>query len=349
MTPYIIILIFIAAAALSDIFLRRYNHIFLIGIVVVCSIFVGGRGDCDKDYENYAGYYKNIPPLKDFSFEITEEFPVEPGFLFICSTLKALNLPMQSIFLLMAFVTFIVMGYVFYKFSSYPILSFLIYWGSFFLFFFIQIRMAFVSAMLLWTLSLLGEKKILQCLVVIFFSSFIQSAAIIGFLFIPFFYIPLNRPIIIAWLIVIFFLFYIDFGNIIEKISIQIDEKRFETYQDIENTNLQSFYIYLLLFLPVLYFWENLDLEENYFYRPVVAGCIFSLVIFPIFLKYSILCRFSTIFWPLFPILFSSYFSSLKENTFNQICGYLLIVTYSFLKFMPHLKYVEPYKNVLFN
>lgn len=331
--------------------LKYKKNILCIGAFCL-SFFVGGRYWCDNDFESYVAIFNAIPPIIQSNlydlFEISLSNQVEFSYILFCSILQSIGLGYQSMFLFYSIITFVIISKVFLKISSFPITSFFLYFTCFFSLPFMQMRFGVAMVVVFYALLQLdlGRKKDfwLWMLVAMLF----HIVSIVGFLvyFIYKFRITRKRSFII--MVVAFLGIFVPIKSFFLYIITSVGLHRYMAYMDTERTSLVSVVYLIILLIPFVYY-DSILRNRLKQYHLLLAMALSTILIGCMTSEIPILNRFYLLLSVSYCVILPSYIFLLKKQTFNILFYWVILLAYSFMKFLPHLNHIQPYRNFLFS
>ncbi len=195
--PYYFLVII---SAFSFQYLDNKKAFFLVSFTLM--LFAGMRYDLAWDYWNYYNAIKYNTSLVE-DFELFERF-----LIYIC---QKLEYP-QLFFMVNAFFTVLFTNWGIKKMSINPKYSYLVYIciPVLYLSSLSTVRYALAMSMIFWGLSFLENKKPFKYIIILTLSFLVHQSSLIAILFIPLYYVKINRINNVILYIVFFF-----FSNII--------------------------------------------------------------------------------------------------------------------------------------
>jgi len=347
---YYILFLFIVIIASKDFIkidpvINKAINVLLL-LVLIC--FFGFRYNCDNDYNNYADIYSATPSLAKGAAAVVAYsvlVSVELGYTFVSAFFKMLSLSTQSIFIFSALLTFSIIYSVFKRNSLFPIISLLIYFAQFFSLPFIQMRFGIaMSLVLLASFYLFRGKKLKYWLLIILGASF-QFCALGGIAVFLFYKIDwLKRPVLLwSTLLLSLFLMLLPLRGILIAIMSSVGIERYvRLYADAESASPISNVISAILLVPLIYYRNFFSkvLPET---KILLSMGLSSIFVGSLVWQLGILNRFSMITATTFCLIIPSYLMLLQTRK-ERFVGYLLIILYSFLKFLPNMNFVTEYQ-----
>lgn len=205
---YFIILIILGIGSLIEIFsedkaIKKNIYIFLIGVLV---IFFGTRNYIGYDWYNYKPNFEQTQNILELIKNGFVKDGFEKGYQFYCATIKLLTSNYIIFNFINTIIDFILIYFIFKRYSNFPILSLLIFFGVYGLA--LEIDMIRnVKSILLFILSIeyIEDRKILPFI----------ALNILGFLFhtSSLIYLPMYFILKIKWNKIFIFIVFI-LGNI---------------------------------------------------------------------------------------------------------------------------------------
>lgn len=326
---------------------KRSVLIFLIFITV---IFVGGRYWCDNDFENYVTFFEETPSVDKTSiselFQLYLFWQVEPGYILSCSFFKLLGLGYQSIFLLCAMLTFILVAKSFQRISVYPILSFFLFFTTLFTLPFVQMRFGVATACVCYALVQLDNQNKKGYWKWMIIGLLFHMTALIGFVIYWVYKIRLTRKRSFILLICSFAFSLIPIKIIFINVLSILGFDRYLGYASEEDSRFISLIFLMILLFPFIYYEPILKKKIVHYHLLLVMG-LSALLIGCVTREVPILNRFSLLLSVSYCVILPSYFILMKKNgTF--FCLWVLLIAYAFLKFLPSLNHIQNYQNFLF-
>lgn len=345
MQIYFIVWLFLCAAAMFDfsaIPQKQKNYIAVVSAVIAC-LFCGLRGDVDKDYANYVGYWNNAPSLLNctigsFIVQIIRH-RVEPGYIFTCAVLKTLGLNAQAIFLFCSILTFAIFYKIAKKISPMPNLSLLLFFSLFIMLPFMQIRFGVAIVCIFYGILCWREgmkkKSVTLFIVAALFHNLTWGCLLA---------LPLLRleTRYLIWLTALSILIP---SFLIRTIAAAVFNTlgAYSGYLVGEDSlSMLSIFFNIVIILPVLYLYKlnKLSITTILLIKAYLIYIIISLTVRDI----AILARIGIVFSLSSCFIIPYYLRIMKQNNFHYLVFALLIFTYCFLKYLPCLKFFEPYK-----
>lgn len=178
-------------------------------IILFLLIFIASIKDehtC-SDTINYIISFSSARNLSDF-FNI-ENFYFEPGYVLLESLISTLGLSYHFLFATVAFISIIIYGYIFWKYSPYPFLSLFIFISiAYITQIVVIIRYGLSTAIMFIALLQYIQKKHGRFLLIAILATLFHYTALTFVLFIPFYFIE-NKNKFILWLLFFGSIFYI--------------------------------------------------------------------------------------------------------------------------------------------
>ena len=352
MLYYIFLFIFLGILCLLDVYpsIQIKRKQLLRTIFTIAIIFVGGRHWCDNDFENYSFFFENTPILYETSIKelsaIYLNWQVEIGYILSCSFLKIFGLGSQSIFFLCSFLTFFPLMLFFKKISRFPVISFFFFFFTLFTLPFVQMRFGVATAfstIALWNLAEHKKKKFW----VWFFlalSFHMTSLVILSIYFLYEKKLSSKTALLICFasLILSFIPIKLIFINIISFIGLG----RYMTYAEDGSAGISSLIYFIIMLFPFIYYMDFFRKRIAYYDLLLIMG-VMTILIGGIVREVPILNRFSLLLSISYSIIVPSYLLLLERK--SQIVGYILIVIFVFLKFIPSLNHIDNYDSIFFH
>lgn len=297
----------VAVCAVLDTYI---NENFFIYIAMVMLILVAGLRNIGTGFDTFQYYY-------DYNSVAAGFDPInskEKGFVFLERLIAALNLPVWCFFILIASLTICLIVFGYRKLTPYPGFALLYYYSRFYINRDLnQIRSSLASAILLFSIKYIYEKKLIKFLIVIFLATLIHSGACIALLLYPSYslYEKINdkkkfvtyAAMIIASVFSSFLLSpYIGKLNG-DRIDAYTQSKMYITGNGIKNPVIL---LQVILSLIALYiFLKKNSNVSQYFFSVTLFIYMFSTIVLIIFSQYYTLAgRTSTFFATVEPVVF---------------------------------------------
>lgn len=321
--------------------------------VTATIVFTGLRGVADEYYR----IYNLVPPLSLY-FSSASTVIVQKGALFtlLCSVVKSLGLPFQTILILFAFTSITLHAVYFQRMTKYYILAFLIYLAhEICLHEWIQIRGGLTCALLFPIMASVVSKKRPQFFFLVMISIFIQF---VGFLSVVVYW--LNRHIktryLLSALVVSvffaltdgtrFFLERADALGILPKVAAVY--LNWEVYgSDIGLTHFKTVQ-QLFVMLLALYLRHKIPTHPSPFFNIVFNMYCISTISFVLFSDVQIFAtRIGGHFYTVEPVLITflaRYFVEKRLYSFFATCGALLLAYVNYVvqvKLLPYYMIVR--------
>ncbi len=324
------------------------QNTFGVTLLVILICFFGFRYNCDNDYTNYVGIYQDTPLLNEgigliFGYGVI--VGVEVGYLFISSLFKQLSFNAQSIFIFSSIITFCITYKVFKRNSIFPTISILIFFSQFFSLPFVQMRFGIAMAIVLLACFYLSkEQKLKYWFLIILASSFHISA--LGGVAVFFFYKVnwLERKVLLWTVLTLsFFIMFLPLKNVLVSVMGNIGiEKYSKLYADTDSANPISNIVSLIILVPLIIFEKQLRFKQVPV-KILLSMGLSSICVGSIVWQLGILNRFSMITAISFCLIIPAYLLLLKAKK-DLLVGYIFIIVYCFLKFLPSMDHVTPYQ-----
>lgn len=352
MLYYIFLFIFLGALCLLDLYpsiqIKRKKLLYAFFFIAV--IFVGSRYWCDNDFENYSFFYDNIPILYKTSIKelcsIYLNWQVEIGYILSCSFLKVFGLGNQSIFFLCSFMTFLPLMFFFKKVSKYPVISFFFFFFTLFTLPFVQMRFGVATAfcmLALWHLTN-NRKKKFWIWFVLALSFHLTSLVILGVYFL--YEIKLSKEKALAICFISLGISFIPIKAIFIHVISMLGLGRYMTYTSDEKIGISSLIYFIIILFPFIYYMDFFKKRIQY-YDLLLLMAVMTILIGGIVREVPILNRFSLLLSTSYSVIVPSYLLLLKRN--SQLIGFILIVVFVILKFIPSLTHIDKYDSIFFN
>jgi len=159
---------------------ENHRDKILWGLGGVLILLAGLRYHTGFDFESYITIFYQTPKLPNL-FSEWRAVNVEWGYLFLNSIVRTLGLPVNAVLFVMAAATISILVIAFKRISTYPILVLLLYVSRFF---FVrdmgQIRASIASALILFSIPYIQEKKLIKFLATIFVAFLFHQVAVVG-------------------------------------------------------------------------------------------------------------------------------------------------------------------------
>lgn len=322
---------------------KRLLNLFLCILLI---LFTGLRYDCDRDFSAYVSHWNNLPYFSEGSFGyIYEKFSIvnlEFGYKLVATILKNLGFPAQSMFLFCSTITFSIFYKITPYYSRYPNISLFIFFSQFIMLPFMQIRFG-VCSMLIWY-SLYNwsisrrNKAILYFICAIAF----HNLAFGVLLLLPLLKINIKY---LLWLLVIVLFIPL---RVVSDFAFGVVSLMGWNYMGYFDSNQSLSYIsYVLNFilvLPIILLYFRNPNSFSITYIRLIKYFILYLIGFSLSLNLPIIARIAMTYSIAICFLLPSYISLQKKNESVRIMILFGIIVYGFMKYLPALKYFEPYK-----
>lgn len=316
---------------------------FTLFSILIISLFCGLRGNVDGDYNNYVGYWNNAPYLAHntfTTFAIQIIFlGVEPGFILTCSLLKSIGLESQSIFIFCSFLTFGIFFKIVKKISPMPNLSLLIFFSLYIMLPFMQIRFGVAMVCIFYGIICWREEKKRKSILLFFVAASFHTLTWGCILALPLLKLK------IKYLICFSILSFCIPSSLIRTIVSEVFNFM-GSYADYikseEELSMLSVLFNIIIILPVIYMYKLKQLDETFLF--LIKSYLISIIIYLAVRDISILGRIAIVFSISSCIIIPQYLKIMKQNNFHFLVFALLIFSYCLLKYIPCLKFFEPYK-----
>lgn len=345
MQYYYLVWLFLCTAALFDfssIPQKQKNYIAGFAVLVAC-LFCGLRGDVDNDYANYVGYWNNAPSLMDctlggFIVQIIRH-RVEPGYIFTCAVLKTLGLNAQAIFLFCSILTFAIFYKIVKKISPMPNLSLLLFFSLFIMLPFMQIRFGVAIVCIFYGILCWREGMKKKSVTLIIVAALFHNLTWGCLLALPLLRLHIRYLVCLAALSVLIPPFII--RAIVAAVFNALGSYSGYLVGE-ENLSMLSIFFNIIIILPVIYLYKlnKLNGTTLLLVKSYLLYIIVSLAVRDV----SILARIGIVFSLSSCFIIPYYLRIMRQNSFHYLIFALLIFAYCFLKYLPCLKFFEPYK-----
>lgn len=179
-----IILAFFAFCELSNIGLKRKKALCILSFFLLM-LMAGLRYETGGDWPNYTIYFNNIEPFNQvLSGNRTsyDNLILEPGYKLLISFVKIFTNDVQVLFFLICLFTFTLLFKSFVTYSSHPITSLLIYYGTlYFTLDMIVIRQSLAFAIIFYGYRYIEKQKIYRFTLCILIASLFHTSALLMF------------------------------------------------------------------------------------------------------------------------------------------------------------------------
>lgn len=346
---YIYYYFFILLFLLSLLDVVKFSHkksVYVVVLFLTC-LFYGGRSDCENDYWNYVQMYEDVPILVDTSFtDLLLNYAliqVEYGFLFVCSLLKTIGLPYQSIFFVSAFITFYFTGKTIWRVSNFPFLSFFIFNAQFFEQPFMQMRFGIAISLVFYAGYCLFVGKVKKYFLFVFLACSFQFVGIVGLALFPFYKLRLSKVQVLLCLLLSICLLFIPLSGILYAIIDGLGFSRYFIYFSEENSRLITVFLLIMILLPYIYY-RNSIIRYSSYYDLILLFALCAVIFCPLSKDLSILSRFYILYSVSYCMIIPFYLHFLKRSVFSYSLFYLFLLLYTIQKFSVSLTYVTPYQ-----
>lgn len=320
--------------------------IYIVLLFFAC-IFYGGRSGCANDYWNYVQMYEDVPTLIDTSLDDLflnyALIQVEFGFLFVCSLLKTIGLPYQSIFFFSAFITFYFAGKSIWKVSNFPFLSFFIFNAQFFEQPFVQMRFGIAIALVFYAGYCLYIGKVKRYFLFVFLACSFQFVGIAGLALFPFYKFRLNKIQILLCFLFSICLLFIPLSGILYTIIDSLGFGRYAYYFSEGNNRLITVFLLMIILLPFIYY-RYLIIRYSKYYNFILLLALCSIVFCPLSKSLPILSRFYILYSVAYCMIIPYYLYFVKRSVLSYSLFYLFLFGYTIQKFLVSMIYVTPYQ-----
>lgn len=342
---YFFIWVFLCVSSMLDfstIPLKQKKYINVLSIIIV-SLFCGLRGNVDRDYTNYVGYWNNSPNLlhntfTDFINRIIFS-GIEPGFMLTCSLSKTIGLGPQSVFLFCSIITFGIFFKIAKKISSMPNLSLLIFFSLYIMLPFMQIRFGVAIVCIFYGIICWHEEKKKEAILLFLIAASFHTLTWGCILALPL--LNLKTKYLI-WLAALSLCIPSSFTRTIASGVFNFIGSYTGYLESEEDLSMLSIFFKIIILLPVLYMHKLKQIDETYLL--LIKTYLISIIIYLTVRDISILARIAIVFSMSSCIIIPQYLKIIKQNNFHFLVFALLMFSYCLLKYIPCLKFFEPYK-----
>lgn len=309
----------------------------------IISLFCGLRGNVDEDYSNYVGYWNNAPYLGDNTFtdfivQIMYQ-GVEPGFILTCSILKSVGLSSQSIFIFCSFLTFGIFFKIVKRISPTPSLSLLMFFSLYIMLPFMQIRFGIAMVCIFYGIICWYAKKRRKAILLFLIAASFHTLTWGCILILPLLKMKIKY---LVWLTILSFCLPSSYTEMIVSEVFKSIGMYTSYLGGQEKLSILSVLFNIIIILPVIYMQRLKQLDETFFF--LIKLYLISIIIYLVVRDISILARISIVFSISSCIIIPQYLKIMKQNNFHFLVFALLLFSYCLLKYIPCLKFFEPYK-----
>lgn len=348
MMPYFITFILLAFFSLSQ-FIKEINNIRLLlfifstlHLIAFAGFRKAGVGFDDFNYvEVFQNVHQILDPIEGRLYYSLKDLHMEYGYVFLNSLIRYFTDSYTVLFFIVASISVGINSLNYYKLSKYPFLVQLLYFSHYYLLRDMnQIRAGIASAIILFTIYTIYEKKTLKTITLILLASLFHMSAIIAVLplFVSIFFkkweMALDRKKIILLLAISVIIGSQGMGHLLTKslpdlgvLTIKLNPYlEWEEYNYalglLDITNIKNISILLILLL----LWNRLERKVQYFHILIlffVLGVCFRLA----FNDFAIIAgRMSSVLTSVEVILIPSLITCFRHKVVITI----LVILYSF-------------------
>lgn len=348
MLIYYIIWILLAFGALTDLLYKRWydKRILNLFLCIILILFIGLRFECDRDFTTYVSHWGNLPYFSAGNFAyLYEKFravDLEFGYKFVAVILKNLGFTPQAMFVFCAAVTFTIFYKVIPYYTNYPNIALFIYFSQFIMLPFMQIRFGVCSMLIWYSFYMWSHNKkrtsILYYILAITFHNLSFGVLIL---------LPLLKLSIKKMLILLGLVLFIPL-HVVSDIAlgaVYLMGWNYTGYFDSDQSlSYLSYILNFILVLPIVIYYLNNSNMITIVNRRLIKYYILFLIGFSLSLNLPIIARIAITFSISICFLLPSYFSVVPKDARFRFLILIGIVIYGGLKFIPALKFFEPYK-----
>lgn len=292
----IVVLFLIIILAFADVFIKKFDKQKALWIILFGLILIAGFRENTYDYESYVMIYNSTPSISECF--LNDEWQTllimhqEIGYLFLSAVFKEFFDDSRALFIIMAAGTIIPCYYSFRRYSSFPIVTCLMYFSFYFVVKdLVQIRHGFAMSLFLYSVYYLhiGEKrKFFLCNL---FASLFHSAVIPSLMLYPISKIKWNLNKIVAVLLICLIFINVNWvSNLImflfqNEIALKVVAYYESDFADPGGMAFWKYFISLTLFSII-----GINMKNKYrYYNEIIGMLVLATFYVSIFHEFRIL------------------------------------------------------------
>ena len=326
-----IILIMILTLVIIDVALRtrqKYERHIFIGIALFLFVLLASTRSIDfgPDIPGYIEKYLRLENIsfKDMWEDIFNPLEKDPSFYFFSKILNYLGLTAQGWLALLSIIFLLSFTLIVYKYSPYPLLSFLFLISAGHLYFsFSGLRQAFAMALIFFSIPLLLNRQFKTAGLIIFLSTFFHKSSLIFAIMMPFAFLPIHKYAILMIAISVSMAAILQ-NSLIELIAI-LNVINYSAYADDAITlNWSGFLIQLVMFFCAYLFVNKSNRVTVFFLNLALIGVALQAMSVVVAEFFRLSLYFSICFALLIPIAISE----IKNKSHRNAAYILAIIVY---------------------
>jgi hypothetical protein len=313
---------------------KKYSKYSFLVLYVILVLIVGFRGPgVDHDYTSYLHAMLHDDTLI-----------LEPTFKFLSSLIYNYSLPYTTLFVVYAALGIGIKLIAINKFSEFQIIALLVYMSNFFLLHDInQIRTGVATAILLFAIPYLAQKKYLYYLAAVFVAYLFHFSSLLAvvLLFLTDKQINASKRILWGLIPLIGFLLHFAYIDVFSFIPVREIQIKLEVYKSVEEAGLEGYatvnlfnlyYLFKLFIYYFLLFNYKLIVSKQYPYFSLFFKIYaISIIVFPVLSSFTPILGYRSsellgiIEVLLFPYLFLCFKSVMQTKIFVILYVVLLV------------------------